>query len=153
MDTARVLAFASVDSTVHWTGRMKLIVNDERLGPVPQLVLAENLMKPRGVIHLFYCDQNWKVLGATSDDSIDEAKKRAERYYQGVTDRWVAAESTAEEIEKWFRKTPEGQAYVCSFCEGIPPEVDGLFANGAAAICFECVEDLNVQLHQQDGRV
>lgn len=101
LDDARVLEYAIIDSTVQYTGRLNLYVNDKRLNAVPCLAICENV--DDGELLLFHCDENWNVLGiqawngpGSSDvTSIDDVKRRAEDFYTGISAKWATLGNSA----------------------------------------------------------
>jgi len=96
LDGAQVLEYAVLDSSVHFTGTLHLYHGDKRVGPVSHLAICRNPdMKE---LLLFHCDKNWNVLGAqiwnapdrSTVTSIEEVKHRAEKFYTGVSSKWIA---------------------------------------------------------------
>jgi len=77
LDSARVLAYAVLDQTVSYTGRISVYVGGKLLSPVPRLAICENLARD-GDFLLFYCTETWEVLGVGGYDSFEFAKQRAE---------------------------------------------------------------------------
>jgi len=63
---------------------------------VPRLAICETV--PDGELLLFHCDRRWKVLGVQSWNSsasshiasVKAIKERAERYYAGISSKWVS---------------------------------------------------------------
>jgi hypothetical protein len=84
---AVVRFFARLDDTVSYTGRGCIIVGSVTLDPVPCLVIAQNIED--GCVLLFYCDKDWRVLGAGGYDTILEAQATMERRYPGVESLWI----------------------------------------------------------------
>jgi len=96
LDGAQVLAYAIVDASVQFTGKLHLFHGDQRVGPVPGLAICRD---PRmKELLLLHCDNEWNVVGGqiwnASDQppvtTIDEVKSRAENYYAGISARWIA---------------------------------------------------------------
>lgn len=69
LDSARVLAYAVLDQTVSYTGRISVYVGGKLLSPVPRLAICENLARD-GDFLLFYCTETWEVLGVGGYDSL-----------------------------------------------------------------------------------
>src|SRR5262245_22403310 len=94
LDSARVLEFAVVDSSVRFTGALHLYHGGERVGPVPCLAICRD-PNVDGLL-LFHCDKNWNVLGAqiwNNPDrpvvaTVEGVKERAEEYYSGISSKW-----------------------------------------------------------------
>ena len=94
LDSAKVLEFAVVDSSVRFTGNLHLFHGGERVGPVPCLAIGRD-PAVEGLL-LFHCDDDWNVLAAqiwNSPDravvaTVEEVKQRAEQYYSGISAKW-----------------------------------------------------------------
>jgi len=65
------------------------------IDPVPCLVVAENIED--GCVLLFFCDQDWRVIGAGGYKSVAEARESAERRYSGVDRLWIPFRNLNEE--------------------------------------------------------
>jgi hypothetical protein len=87
LDSARVLAYAVLDESVSYTGRISVYVGGKLLPPVPCLAICENLARD-GDFLLCYCTQTWEVLGVGGYGSFELAKQRAEIAYAGVSKKW-----------------------------------------------------------------
>jgi hypothetical protein len=151
LDWARVIAYAIVDSDVKWTGRLVHYQGDERLGPVPRLAICQNVFGGTEDILLFFCNDDWEVVGATGRTTIEELQDSVERWYAGITPKWVYTGVTAEATEKWLRE--ENAQYSCAFCRKLPAEVENMFCSGpednddTVYICYACVEELHAAIH------
>ena len=84
---ARVLAYALIDESTPYSGRITLYVDGELIGPVPRLVIALNNYEPDDYL-LLYCNENWDVIGAGGYASLVSAKESANSAYPGVASRW-----------------------------------------------------------------
>jgi len=140
---ARVLEYAVTGEAV-FTGALVLYVGAERLGAVPSLAICESLNGAERF--LFHCDEDWNVLGiqawknseGVDMSSVEEIKSQAEKYYAGISSRWVAHDDSPEDARAY-------QAYLvgnhcCSFCNRTMYEVDSLVeGNGGSRICNLCV--------------
>jgi hypothetical protein len=87
LDSANVLAYAVVDETVEYTGRITLYVDGKLVDPVPRLVIAHNQHVPHDYL-LFHCNSEWEVLGAGGYASLAEAERSAEIAYAGISKKW-----------------------------------------------------------------
>jgi hypothetical protein len=87
LDSARVLAYAVLDQTVSYTGRISVYVGGKLLPPIPRLAICENLAR-EGDFLLCYCTETWEVLGVGGYESFELAKQRAEVAYAGVSEKW-----------------------------------------------------------------
>jgi hypothetical protein len=145
LDFARVIAYAILDDSVKWTGKQKIFVGDEQLGPVPRLALAQDVEGELEDILIFHCNDQWEVLGLTGADSIEAAKAIAEHAYHGVTGRWIDTATTVEEARVWIRENH--QHLFCLFCGRSPHELKSLLTQKLGAICDRCVEEFYHYLH------
>ncbi len=152
LDWARVIAYAIIDSDVKWTGRLVHYAGDERLGPVPRLAICQAVFGGTEDILLFFCNDQWGVVGCTGRPTIEELQECAERWYAGITPKWVHTGITLEAAEKWLRE--ENARYSCSFCKKVPGEVEGMICSGpeenddTVYICYTCVDKLHAAIHE-----
>ena len=56
LDSAQVFAYAVLDDSVTYTGRLTLYVDGKLVGPVPRLVVARNNYEPHDYL-LFHCNE------------------------------------------------------------------------------------------------
>ena len=135
LDSAKVLAYATVDHTVIRIPKDWLYVDGKPLGPVPKLAICQYPISSEHL--LFYCDDDWEVLGCAGYDSLADAKERAEREYRGIGSKWQAYVHEDEAavdrlcLEPW-----------CSFCGKSFLELDRMVVGKNAFICEECVRNL-----------
>ena len=87
LDSAQVLFYAILDSSVIYTGKAPIYYNGKLVGPVPRLAIC-GTYEPD--ILLFYCNDNWEVLATGGHPSIESAQQHAETQYQGVSKKWKA---------------------------------------------------------------
>lgn len=86
LDSARVLAFAILDSTVEYTGKITVYMDGKLIGPVPCLAICQN--EGERDYLLFYCNKKWKVLAAGGYPSFELTQERAEVAYRGSMAKW-----------------------------------------------------------------
>jgi hypothetical protein len=94
LDSAKVLEYAVIDSSVQFTGALHLYHGDTRVGAVPCLAICRD-PEVDGLL-LFHCDANWNVIAAqiwNNPDrpiiaTVDEVKAQAEQYYCGISSKW-----------------------------------------------------------------
>jgi len=135
IDCARVIAWASTAEPVKFTGRLCLFVGEERLGEVPYLVIGK--YKNEDEYLLFHCDAKWKVMGASADASLEELKLSAEKYYKGITERWVETGIKEEEAEAYLDELfADGN---CTFCAKRFDQAKQLYGTGRGRICDTCI--------------
>jgi hypothetical protein len=144
IDCARVISYSNVDSTVSWTGRQVLYVGNDRIGPVPKIAICQNLNGPLTDFLLCFCDEDWHVKGVTTRQTVEELKETAERWYSGISSKWVDLHISREEAESWFRENKPH--LVCAFCERIPTDYEDAYFAESAAVCFDCVRQMHANL-------
>jgi hypothetical protein len=137
---ARVIAHASTSEPVVWTGRQRVHVGDQLLGPVPRLAICQGISGAPTDFLLLYCDEAWTAIAATGASTIERAKQIAETAYGGVTSQWTTVDVSQADADAYVRQTfPE---LVCSFCGRLATEVPGMIQGARASICHRCVEDM-----------
>jgi hypothetical protein len=94
LDDSALLCHAVLDEFVGCTvGHGLFFVNGKEIGKVPRLAICRD--KASGFFTLYYCDEDWKLLGvATNYQSVEAAKNRAERIYPGSSTRWIDSNSS-----------------------------------------------------------
>lgn len=153
IDMARVIEYAILDESVRWTGRQLIFVGKQQLGPVPRLAICQNLSGDLKDILVFYCNEQWEVLGCAGADTLEEAKVRAERAYEGITGKWIASNVTEEQAKSWIRDNCPDMS--CSFCQREPMDFDNLIESksGTTRICNYCIDEFHEWIHkpERDG--
>ncbi len=88
LDDAALLCYAVLDERVGYTaGHGLFFVDGKEIGRVPRLAICKD---KEGLFTLYYCDETWNFLGVASNyQTIDAAKRRAERIYPGSSTRWI----------------------------------------------------------------
>ena len=135
IDSAKVLEYAIVDSSVEYTGKCALFVGGELLGEVPKLALCQNYKATDFL--LFHCNEAWEVLGAGGYPSVEEAKRSCEKSYKGIANKWIMV-AKPNDFENW----PGELEPLCSFCGKSFYEIEKMFEGQDAYICNECVSQL-----------
>lgn len=89
LNDAALLYYVELDESVGYTeGHGLFFVDGKEIGKVPRLAICKD--KESGLFTLYYCDENWILLGVAANyQSVDAAKHRAERIYPGSSARWV----------------------------------------------------------------
>jgi ClpX C4-type zinc finger protein len=145
LDSARVLEYAELDSSVGFSGRILLYVDGKELGPAPCLAICQNLREAE--ILLFHCDLDWTVLGTGGYATVADAKSRAERIYPGVSACWVEAHVSEQEATQYLDELSHDQR--CSFCGKRPDQIEKLIEQGDARICNFCIEEFHQMLREE----
>jgi len=98
----RVLLHYAVlsDSVGFNSGHQLMFVDGKEIGRVPCLAICQD--KDSTQFMLYYCDSNWSPVGIASYDSVDAAKRRAERIYPGSTACWVEAQFTEADADRFL---------------------------------------------------
>jgi hypothetical protein len=149
LDCARVIEYAEVDESVKHTGRITVYVEGKELGPVPRLAICQN-SDEAGVL-LFYCDNEWNVLGAGGAPSVEAAREYAEKAYSGISEKWLKSSFSRVEAEKYLLDSWGDDR--CSFCGRTPNQVDRLLhGNSGARICEICISEFKGQLDVGESR-
>ena len=99
LEDADLLAYAAVPPSARFTGRLHLFVGSERIGPVPFLAICKPHDEP-GLL-LVHCDESWGIVGLQAWNgpgvepvlTLEDMKSKAERYYEGLMDSWMAVPS------------------------------------------------------------
>jgi hypothetical protein len=147
---SHVIDYAIVDESVRFTGTLTMYVGDQRLGAVPVLALGEDLKT--GEITLFHCNESWEIIAFQplgKDDSGREAslaaaKSRVEKYYQGISQRWVRHPSSRQEA------VASAQAGECSFCHRSIYEFKSVIEGPTGArICDICIGKMHATLSEE----
>jgi hypothetical protein len=128
-DNDRVLlCYAWLDDSVGYAeGHGLFFVGGKEIGRVPCLAVCED--KHSGKPTLYYCDENWKVLGVAANyESVEAAKRRAELIYPGVTKRWVSSDFTDADTQRYFAATA---SLISAAKDGDLPSLRAALASGA----------------------
>lgn len=137
-DESRLRAYAVVDESIVYTNMGLLYVNGELLERAPHLAIYESLHATEYM--LMFCDDDWEPLGVAVLASLEEARKRAESEYHGISGKWIDADVTVEEAERYLEDQDQEES--CSFCGRPPLEVQQMFSSSTARICGQCVREL-----------
>ena len=79
--------------------------------------------------------------------TLAAAKKEVERYYVGLSDKWVTVKTSPKIAKRWLADHyPEE---VCSFCGRLWYEVDAMFSTRRAVICSSCVDEFTTELKRK----
>ncbi len=150
--SAKTLYYAVNDESVEFTDRINLFVgeveNFKKLGEMPLLAICENYSEEKDTV-LFFCDSNWEPQGVFGTKSVEQAKSKAEIGYKGITNKWISANTSEEELNKHLKDhgiDPDADWWKvsCTFCGKSQSEVeDGLLSNEKATtyICYDCIKD------------
>jgi ClpX C4-type zinc finger protein len=141
----RVLQYALLDDSVGFHSGHGLVssVKGHEVGRVACLVICTEKRSSKFLLQ--FCDSEWTPEAVAAKDSVDEAKRLAERIYPRSSSRWVEAHFSEDDANRYLDEMFEGQR--CSFCNKRPDEVPQIFGNGGPTnICSECIEEFHAQL-------
>jgi hypothetical protein len=152
LNCARVLEYAEVYASVKYTGRITVYVDRKELGPVPRLAICENLNETSEVM-LFYCDNDWNVLGAggAATHSLAAVRENAEKAYAGISAKWIKSNVSRSEAEEYLSESWGDMR--CGFCGRTPNQVQRLVeGKSGARICDVCISELKQELEVEASR-
>jgi hypothetical protein len=129
---AKVLTYAVIDGSINFVQKNLLYVDGKPLGPVPKLAICK--VPSESEVLLCFCDEAWGMLGVSAHDSPEAAKRRAEKSYPGLRDRWQPYhhENEAEIDCQCFEP-------YCSFCGKSFAEAERMIEGKEAWICEDCI--------------
>lgn len=139
--SARVLAYATVDDTISFTGQQSLDVDGKPLGAVPCIALCEDIHHEQAGFFVAYCDENWEAIGIVPTTDPESALRQVEHYYRGISQRWTHTTVTVQQAREWIAH--DSPKEVCSFCGRLSFEVARLVHGRDATICNLCLDALN----------
>jgi len=142
IDSAFVKAFAVLDSTVTFKSRTYVYFDGKQVGQVPALAICQYVGEAEFL--MFYCNEDWKVLGISAFETLEAAMNRAEIEYEGVSKKWQHPNITEKDL------LPEDLEPKCSFCDKPYFKTDGLFEGRDAFICHQCVHNLHEEILKEE---
>ncbi len=135
LDSAKVLAFATVDNSVVRVRDDLLYVDGKPLGSVAKLAICRYPYESEFL--LLFCDDDWNVLGCCAHASLEAAKRRAEQEYRGIMARWQLFHHDDEAAIDQQCLEP-----LCSFCGKSVLNVERMVEGKNAQICEACIRVL-----------
>lgn len=135
----RVEQSAVCDRSFSFSGHGLLFVNGRDLGPVPRLALAR---ERSGEVQLLHCDTKWNVLGVSVHPDIRTAKKRAERFYPGISRAWRRTGYSQVQANRQLERI--GANRTCAICRKPWWDVEGTIEvpKAGLTLCVGCVRGL-----------
>jgi hypothetical protein len=139
-----LLAYAILDDSVGFNpGHGLLFVEGKEIGRVPCLAISQD--KDSDKVMLYFCNWDWSLLGIAAQDSVTEAKKKAERIYPGLSRCWTDARFSEEDVAR--HRDNDFSEIRCSFCGKRPDETLAVtFQSGSARICGNCIAEFYREL-------
>ncbi|QMU60622.1 MAG: hypothetical protein GKR92_02485 [Gammaproteobacteria bacterium] len=158
--SARMLSYAVNDDSVNYTDRIELHVGVDskfkRVEEVPLLAICRNYVKPQDIL-LFFCNSEWEPQGTIAFDSVDEAKQKAERGYEGISHNWIDSPHSDNQVNDFLREEYEVDPNTewwkteCFFC-GIDNDSEtgtvmllgknGYLCGDCVKSCYEVVSEI-----------
>lgn len=139
LQDCRIEQFALLGS-IRFTGHGLLFHDGKEVGPVPRLALGRDLNND---ILLLHCDARWRVLGLSVYPNIRAAKKRADRFYPGISRLWRRTGYTRAQAHRQRKRS--GADRRCAICEKPWWRVDAIveIQKRQLAFCVDCIRELN----------
>jgi hypothetical protein len=139
----RILYYAVLDESVGFNSdHRSIFVNGKQLGKVPYLAICQE--KKASKFLIYYCDSDWEPVGASEYDTVEAAKRRAERIYPGSSAKWVEAHFTEEDVTRYLDEVWADSR--CSFCGKRPDQcIESIIEapGNNARICDKCVAEFS----------
>lgn len=148
LDYAHVLAYAIVGPGLRATGRPLLLVGGRPVDAVARFAICRNLYGESKSVLLFHTPQ-WNVIAVVLAPSVREAKRLAERWYEGLSRCWQKTNTTRSAARRWLVARSAGVA--CTLCGKLPPQVEGMFSKRGSNVCFDCVGKLHAALPSEES--
>jgi hypothetical protein len=100
-----LLQYAVLDESVGYTaGHGLFFVDGKQIGRVPCMAICQE--KESSLFTLYYCDRDWSLLGVAANyESVDAAKRQAERIFPGLSARWMDSHFTEADLERYRAAT------------------------------------------------
>ena len=149
MATGPTVHWVSVPTSVPFRNRGSLWLGDKPLRRQPNLAICQD--RVRKCFDLLFCDRRWHIRGATTAQSVVDAKRTAERFYPGLSPHWVNAGVTEKQAERYMQRLRDEHG--CSFCGRAPGEQDdeSQFESKRARICSSCIERFHAALTKNES--
>jgi hypothetical protein len=113
-----VVAYAHVDNSIQFTQTRTLSIDGQWLGAMPNLAICQEFNTREYAIQ--HCTEEWEPVDiAAGYASREEAMRRIEQSYRGISSKWIDATITFEEAASDVR------------------------------ICNHCIEKFHASIHQE----
>jgi hypothetical protein len=139
---ARVLEYAIVDARVRYTGAQRLFSGGQWIGAMPRLAIVRNI--PDDALLVLYCDDDWESHGAAEYETVEEAKRAAEKHYDGITRLWQQRHATDDEVSAHLAE----HFPPCSFCGRALYAVAHMIGVDPR-ICDRCIDEFHQILQEE----
>jgi hypothetical protein len=96
----------------------------------------------RAGVEVWYGDAKWRVRHGGHAESVEQAKRSAERFYLGLAEHWVDTRVSEAAATRYVDRLRREDG--CSFCRRAPAEHGGSQIQvGSARICQSCVAEFH----------
>ena len=140
LEGCRIEQYAVRHRSIKFAGHGLLFRDGKEVGPVPRLALGRD---HNNKVVLLHCNARWNVLGVSPGySSLRAAKKRAERFYVGISKSWTRTGYTKRQAQRLRDRM--GANRKCSICSKSLFEVEKILEvkKPKFAICDVCICEL-----------
>ena len=96
-----LLCYAILTDSVGFNaGHDLFFVGGKEIGRVPCLAICQD--KESSALTLYYCDGDWSPIGIAGYESVEAAKRRAERIDPGSSSCWVESRYSEEDATRYL---------------------------------------------------
>jgi ClpX C4-type zinc finger len=148
LEGCRVEQYAVRHRAMKFAGHGLLFRGDKEVGPVPRLALGRDRSNK---VVLLHCDARWNVVGASGDyPNLRAAKKRAERFYPGISKAWVRTGYSRTDANRYWSGI--GASQRCSVCARQWYDVERIveIRKAKLSICDACIRELHAIVSLDD---
>ena len=145
----RIEQYAIRDRSMKFAGHGLLFRDDKEVGPVPRLAIGRDR---NNEVVLLHCNARWKVVGLSVHANLRDAKRRAERFYAGISKAWVRTGYTKAQAARLLDRA--GANTKCSLCSRMWFEAEKIveFTKQKFTICDLCIRELHETISRGDGK-
>jgi hypothetical protein len=108
---ARLLYYAALGKSIRYSGCKLMFVGYDKnkklkeLKKVPCIAIGVGkFMGEEEEIQLIYCDKDWESIARVPYASIEDAMRRAERMYPGISALWIKSKVTKKQAKNYLVK-------------------------------------------------
>jgi hypothetical protein len=96
-----LLCYAILTDSVGFNaGHGLIFVDGKEIGRVLCVAICQD--KESSAVTLYFCDCDWSPIGIAGYESVEAAKRRAERIYPGSSSFWVESRYSAEDATRYL---------------------------------------------------
>jgi ribosomal protein L37AE/L43A len=108
--------------------------------PVPQESDSAEIRQGQATMDglVISCGVDWEPLGiAAGFESVDEARKKTERLYRGISGKWLPSKLNMQKAKEMYEAELEAES--CSFCGRTMLQVTAMIGE-QVRICNHCID-------------